>query len=213
MSGPPFPSSSPVSPVAPRRRGSTPTGGTTRSTSRPRSARSGRRSPRPIPPGPTGSRRTPGLPREAQDPRLRDRGVLPGRARRAAQARDRPRRLLLLREALRHRGGGSGHPLADDAGSAVGGRRRRPSAGSSRRKASPRSSPRAPSAPSWPRRSPARPGRRRTTPCTATPSGRPTPRGRPTSEWRRPTPTPWCGASRAGARGCTIAGHERPMTT
>ena len=42
----------------------------------------------------------------------------------AAQARDRPRRLQLLRQALRHPGDRRRHPLADDAGPALGRRRR-----------------------------------------------------------------------------------------
>ena len=41
-----------------------------------------------------------------------------------AQARHRPRRVRLLRAPLRHRGRRRGHPLADDAGPALGGRRR-----------------------------------------------------------------------------------------
>ena len=76
-----------------------------------------------------------------------------------------------------------------------------------------RSFPRARSAPSSPRRSPARPGRRRTTPCTATPSGRPTPRERPTSGWRRPTPTRWCGALRGTHAGARSRGSDDRLTT
>ena len=61
-----------------------------------------------------GSRRTPG-PTCAKLSTL-DSGIAAcfgRRAARAAQARDRPRRLRLLRQPLRHRGGRSGHPLAD----------------------------------------------------------------------------------------------------
>ena len=92
-----------------------------------------------------------------------------------AQARHRPRRLQLLRAALRHHGGRGRHPLAEHAGAAVGGRRRAADAGSSGASASGRSSRRARSTPSSLRPSRARPGRRAITSCTATRSG---PRGR-----------------------------------
>ena len=65
-----------------------------------------------------------------------------GRARRAAQARLRPRRVRLLRAALRHRDRRRRDPLADDAGAGLGAGHRRRSCGSCGASTCARSSPR-----------------------------------------------------------------------
>ena len=184
------------------------TGGTTRATWRPRSREirdalaaadprpaRGVRAQRRAPTSPGCARSTPGSP--AAWPRCRPR----------AQARDRPRRVRLLRPPLRDHSRRRGDPVADDAGPAVGRRRRAARAASIRRErvraVFPESSVNARLA----RAIAQRDGRaRRTSRCTATRSARTARPAPPTSSMERPTPTRWCAASPAGGRGARSPG-------
>ena len=97
-------------------------------------------------------------------------------------------------------------PVADDAGPAVGGRRRQALRGSSGASASGRSSPRARSTRSSRARSRARPARARTSRSTATRSGRRAPTARPTWRWSAHNADAMVRGFTGGARGCPIGG-------
>ena len=146
------------------------------------------------------------------------RGIAPLHGRRcpprAAPARDRPRRVRLLRPPLRHHGRRRRDPVADHAGPAVGRATSRGSSASIRRER------RAGRLPRELGQRAAGAGDRAADGRAVGPRAlrrharaRRARRGRPTCPWSGPTPTRWCAASPAGGRGARSRGVSAAPAT